>query len=297
MNLRAVGLAKSFGPTQALNDVSIEFGAGEVHAVLGENGAGKSTLVSVLSGFVLPDEGTVTLGNRSVPLGRPFECKRFGIEMIHQHFTLVPEFTVAENLALSSLQSLASKADVQRLAGPALTMAEKLGWKIEPSAKVRTLPVGSQQRVEILKALATEAPVLLFDEPTAVLSPDEVEDLFHVLRRLREEGRIVILIAHKLSEVLSVADRFSVLRRGKLVGQGARDEVNSDLLAEWMVGELPSGLQREATLRAEGGLLVRNLEVRGDRGELAVRSVSFEARPGEILGIGGVDGNGQIELA
>ena len=291
-------VSKRYGHLRALDDVSASFFPGEIHAVLGENGAGKSTLVGVVSGFVSPSAGQISLDGNLVPVGKPFECKRAGIEMIHQHFTLVSEFTVAENFALANISGLAKALDVQTFSLPALEVAARLNWPVDPSAKIKTLPVGVQQRIEILKALAGNARVLVFDEPTAVLAPDEVRDLFRVLRQLKDDGCIVILIAHKLSEVMSVADRVTVLRRGKFVATAEIGAVNAQQLAEWMVGEFPIvppvSLSNESM---EPGLEIKNLTVLGDRGENSVLQVSFQVAHGEILGIGGVDGNGQIELA
>lgn len=290
-------VSKHYGRLVALDQVTASFAPGEIHAVLGENGAGKSTLMGVMSGFVTPQSGTVTLDGKEIPLGRAFDCKRLGIEMIHQHFTLVPAFTVAENLALARLDGLAQASRVEERAQPSLAAAERLGWALNPSAPVHELAVGEQQRLEILKALGGEARVLIFDEPTAVLSPDEVQDLFRVLRTLRDEGRIVVLIAHKLSEVLEIADRVTVLRRGKRVATAPRAELDADRLAEWMVGTMPPRTERVAGEAGPVGLRVQGLRVKGDRKEEAVRGVSFEVHRGEIFGIGGVDGNGQFELA
>jgi simple sugar transport system ATP-binding protein len=295
--LEVRNVTKRYGSLAALQNVSVTFFPGEIHAVLGENGAGKSTLMGIMSGFVAPSEGTVELEGKEIPLGRAFDCKRIGIEMIHQHFTLVPDFTVAENLALSRLPSLVGASKVAERASASLEAATRLGWELDPDAPVRNLAVGEQQRLEILKALGGEARVLILDEPTAVLAPDEVDDLFRVLRRLRDEGRTVVLIAHKLAEVLAVADRVTVLRRGRFVATAMRAEVNETKLAEWMVGEMPVPSVRSENVAAKEGLTVRDLVVKGDRKEDAVRGVAFEARRGEIFGIGGVDGNGQIELA
>jgi simple sugar transport system ATP-binding protein len=290
-------VTKRFGALTALSDVSAEFVPGEIHAVLGENGAGKSTLMSVISGFLSPDRGKVILDGKSIPIGRAHECKRTGIEMIHQHFTLVPEFTVEENLALARLDKLFRPANVRELGNPAIDMGARLGWKLDREAPTRRLSVGIQQRIEILKAIAGTASVLVFDEPTAVLSPDEVDELFRVLRRLKNEGKIVILIAHKLSEVLAIADRVTVLRHGHLVATSLRSEVDAEKLAGWMVGEIPAKLSSREHVALGEGARIERLTVLGDRGETAVNSLSFEIRRGEILGIGGVDGNGQVELA
>lgn len=287
--LVAAGLSKSFGPVHALRDFSGEFLPGEIHAVLGENGAGKSTLVNILSGFLRPDAGEFRLGDRRLD--------REDVGMVHQHFKLVPEFTVAENLALARTKGLFRPLDVAAAAQSALDLARRLGWEVPGDAKVRTLPVGVQQRIEILKCLSGEAPVLILDEPTAVLTPEEVEDLFRVIRQVKKEGRIVVLIAHKLDEVLAIADRVTVLRLGEKVASALIGEVDAPRLAHWMVGEMPP-LRNEGQPGATGeGLEVRDLHVLGDRRNEAVRGVSFEIRSGEILGFGGVDGNGQVELA
>lgn len=296
--LEVKGVTKQFGRVVALREVSVKFAPGEVHAVLGENGAGKSTLMGVMSGFVTPTEGEATLDGSAIPLGRAFECRRAGIEMIHQHFTLVPEFTVEENLALARLSRLTERAEVSKRARGSLDIAESLGWSLDPKANVKDLSVGEQQRLEILKALGGQARVLILDEPTAVLSGDEIEDLFRVLRKLREEGKIIVLIAHKLSEVLEVADQFTVLRKGEWIATAARANVSAEQLATWMVGELPEKKSDVLLPTILGpGLKVNGLGVNGERGERAVRNVSFSVQKGEILGIGGVDGNGQIELA
>ncbi len=291
-------VSKRYGELAALTDVSVEFAPGEIHAVLGENGAGKSTLMGVISGFVSPTSGDVKLDGQTIPLGRAFECRRSGIEMIHQHFTLVEEFTVAENLALARLPGLAVSAKVTARAKPSLDAALRLGWPVDPEARVQGLAVGQRQRVEILKALGGDARVLVLDEPTAVLSAQEVDDLFRVLRQLRDEGRIVILIAHKLSEVLAVADRITILRQGRLIASVVRADAKADELALWMVGELPQPPPARSRLPVKpGGLVAVGIQVEGDRGELAVKDASFTAFRGEIVGIGGVDGNGQVELA
>lgn len=295
--LAVESVSKSYGALRALDRVSLEFAPGEVHAVVGENGAGKSTLMGVLSGFVSPDEGRVTLDGRALPLGDPAQVKRFAIQMVHQHFMLVPTFTVAENLALARLEALGAPLDVPSLAKPALDLADELGWSLDPDALTRDLPVGVQQRVEILKALAGEAKVLILDEPTAVLSQAEVIDLMGVVRRLRDRGATVLLIAHKLSEVLGVADRVSVLRRGKWVGTVEAAGADARSLAEMMVGDLPNFSTPNLILSDDVGLRVRELVVDGDRGERAVDAVSFDLIRGQILGVGGVDGNGQVELA
>lgn len=298
--IRARNISKRYGTVRALADVSAEFQPGEVHAVLGENGAGKSTLMGVLAGFVVPDSGSIELEGAAFPVGQPYATRGLGISMVHQHFMLVPQFTVEENLALAQITSLFSLSKVPARAARALEIAKDLGWQIDPHAKVRDLPVGVQQRIEILKALADDASIVIFDEPTAVLSAEEVEDLFRVIRKLKDEGRTIILIAHKLAEVMAIADRVTVLRRGEFIATAELDgTVSTEQLAAWMVGEMAAPTDRDPrnldssqqVVRAEG------ITARGDRGEVAVRGVGFSIRAGEILGFGGVDGNGQVELA
>jgi simple sugar transport system ATP-binding protein len=296
--LRVERVSKRFGDVRALRDVSLEFLPGEIHGLLGENGAGKSTLMSVLAGFVVPDSGSVRVaGGAIVPFGRPHEVRAMGIEMVHQHFMLVPEFTVLENFALGTMDLMSGVLDAVEVSSRLSGVADDLGWEIDASARTGSLPVGLQQRLEIMKALAGRARVLILDEPTAVLSPDEVLDLFRVLRRLRDGGTCVILIAHKLSEVMSVADRVTVLRHGEFVATSKTADVDEATLATWMVGDLPAA--RSPVPQSGRGVLVsvRGLKVGGARGEEAVRGATFEVNRGEVLGIGGVSGNGQIELA
>lgn len=295
--LRVVGVSKRFGRVRALEDVSVAFEEGRIHGVLGENGAGKSTLMHVVAGFVRPDAGEGQIGSAPLPFGDPIACRRLGLEMVHQHFMLVPAFTVAENLALGRDEGLWRRSDALAAAEPALRIARELGWDVDPRARTGDLPVGAQQRVEILKALASQARVLILDEPTAVLSPNEVEDLFRVLRSLRERGAAIVLIAHKLDEVLAVVDRITVLRAGRVVAETDAAAADARRLAEWMVGEVPESTAPLPPADGLPALTVRGLEVRGDRGEPKVRGLDLEIRRGEVLGIGGVDGNGQIELA
>jgi len=331
------GIGKQFGAATALHGVDFDVRAGEVHAILGENGAGKSTLMHILTGAVRPDAGEILLDGAPARIDSPAAARRRGIAMVHQHFTLVPAFTVTENLALGGSEPAEAVRrtgwSARRAAEPALERARSLGWDLPPDARIAELAVGTQQRIEIAKALATGAPVLIFDEPTAVLAEHEVEDLFDVLRRARTEGRAIVLIAHKLAEVLSIADRVTVLRLGARVVTAERAEVDAPALAAWMMGAQPAEAPREqpAALASETAeppragsagtaasaasdraapsaakaeqaghrvaLTVAELAVRGDRGEIAVRGVSFTVGQGEIFGVGGVDGNGQAELA
>ncbi len=291
------GISKSFGTVQALSEVSAEFSPGKIHAILGENGAGKSTLVNILAGFIRPDAGQILLSGQPLPLGNPIKCRKAGIAMVHQHFMLVPQFTVVENLALSQMDNLKGSLRVDELAENALKVGRQLGWHVNPDAVTSDLPVGVQQRIEILKVLAKDSPVLILDEPTAVLSSDEVEDLFRVLGNLRQQGKTILLIAHKLAEVMRVADDVIVLSHGKKVAESAILDTNVSQLAEWMIGELPERLQETRAVGATVSLQMENVVARGDRGEVALEDLSLTVKEGEILGIGGVDGNGQVELA
>ena len=328
------GIVKRFGAATALNGVDFAIVPGEIHAILGENGAGKSTLMHVLSGALKAGSGEIRLDGKPVQIASPRTARRLGIAMVHQHFTLVPAFTVVENLALDAHPA---RTGIVRFAAglrwsahddaaPALERARSLGWTLPPDARVADLPVGTQQRVEIVKTLATGARTLIFDEPTAVLTASEVDELFAVLRRLRSEGCAVVLIAHKLAEILAVADRITVLRHGERVATVLREETDARKLAAWMMGVPPpaagpaesdqevsgamhrggqpgptgiphTALHPQESTASSPSLTASNLAILGDRGEQSVREVSFDVRPGEIFGIGGVDGNGQAELA
>ncbi len=306
------GIVKRFYATTALDGVDFEVAQGEIHALLGENGAGKSTLMHVLAGITRPDSGEIRIDGQAVVIDSPRTARALSIAMVHQHFTLVPAFTVEENLALD--RPGAGNRWFYRpgeTAGPAIDRAANLGWEIRATDRVLDLPVGAQQRVEIVKALSTGARIVIFDEPTAVLTAAEVEDLFEVLRRLCAEGHAIILIAHKLAEVLAVADRITVLRRGRNVAVVEATATTQRELAAWMIGARPKSdtvpatepmergtLQRPPVSHVEGAALVaRAIHVTGDRGIEAIKGLTLEVGRGEIFGIGGVDGNGQGELA
>jgi ABC-type uncharacterized transport system ATPase subunit len=296
--LRAEQISKRFGKLQALANVNLELNSGEIHAVLGANGAGKSTLMSVIAGFYTPDSGTITHANSAeFPLGKPFEVRKLGIEFIHQHFMLVEGLTVQENLALSQIEKPFETLRASEKLQPALELAEQFKWNLQLNEKVANLPVGQKQRLEILKALARlkhanqpESSILILDEPTAVLSVTEVEELFAMLRNLRETGLAIILIAHKLDEVMAVADQVTVLREGKVVAKSPIQKVNKQILAEWMFGETPPIQPSVSQAIGETILQAQNIPIKKGK-------ATFTLSRGEIKGFGGVDGNGQTELA
>lgn len=288
IELRDIG--KRFGNVQALQGVSVRFETGAIHALLGENGAGKSTLVNILAGLIRPDSGSIRMEGEPLPLGDSVGIRRRGVHMVHQHFMLVPSFTVAENFALTRARG--------GFASPKTHLPERnLGWEIDARRRIDQLSVGEQQRIELLRALDGETRYLILDEPTAVLAPAEIESLFGVLRQLASSGVGIVLIAHKLSEVLAIADEITVLRRGQIVAQVPRGAADSDQLAMWMVGEKPIQADRASQAFGEAVLACRNIQILSDRGSLAVDCESLQVRAGEILGIGGVDGNGQVELS
>ncbi len=295
--VRLSGIVKRFPGVLACDEAGLEVRAGEVHALLGENGAGKSTLMNVLAGLYRPDAGAVQIAGRAVALRSPRDAIRLGVGMVHQHFMLVPTLTVAENLALGLtkprflLDRRTLEADVARL-------SREAGLPVDPAARVWQLSVGEQQRVEILKVLQRGARVIVLDEPTAVLAPPEVVELFAALRRLVAEGRSVILITHKLGEVAAVADRATILRRGRVVAAGlAVADTPSDELARHMIGRpAEARLVRPPGTPGDPVLEVRGLSAEGDRGTPALRGVDLHVRSGEIYGVAGVSGNGQREL-
>ena len=296
------GITKRFPGVLANDRVDFEAAAGEVHALLGENGAGKSTLSNILTGLYRPDEGSISLYGEPARFDSPSDAIDAGIGMVHQHFRLVPPFTVAENIILGEHRPEARSLVVhpRRIERDVAGLGERYGVAVDPRARIWQLSVGEQQRVEILKALYREARILILDEPTAVLTPQEAESLFVTLRRMAEEGRTVIFISHKLHEVKAVADRVTVLRGGRAVATVDAAGATPRELAALMVGrevELAGRVERATPPGDEAALSVEGMSIRGDRGEESVRDVSFTVRAGEILGVAGVAGNGQRELA
>jgi len=292
------GITKRYPGVLANDHIDLELRDGEIHALLGENGAGKTTLMNILYGLVTPDEGEILLNGEPIQIREPSDAIARGISMVHQHFMLVPVFSVADNIQLGQ-EPMANRVFLDRRAAHdrIRALGKAFGFEIDPDAKVETLSVGWQQRVEILKALDRKADVLVLDEPTAVLTPQETKEIFGVLRRLASEGHSIIFISHKLYEVMEIADRITVIRRGRVVGTRLPAETNEDDLAELMVGrEVELTVDRGESHPAEPALVIRDLRVSDDRGHEAVRGVSLEVRAGEILGIAGVAGNGQNEL-
>src|SRR5262245_9819256 len=292
------GITKRFPGIVANDRIDLDLRRGEVHALLGENGAGKSTLMNVVYGIYKPDEGEILVKGEPITMHSAQDAIQHGIGMVHQHFMLIPVMTVAENIVLGIEPNSAGVFLDHRAADRRVReLAQGFNFAIDPDARVQDITVGQQQRVEILKALYRRADILLLDEPTAVLTPGEANDLFAILRTLTREGMSVIFISHKLHEVLDIADRISVLRRGKLVDTVAREGATEQGLARLMVGrEVVLQVDKEPASPGETLLEVADLTVEDDRGLQAVRGVSFGVRAGEIVGIAGVDGNGQTEL-
>jgi simple sugar transport system ATP-binding protein len=296
--LQAKGITKRFPGVLANDKVDFDLKKGEIHVLLGENGAGKSTLMNILYGLYHQEEGEMLVNGKAVKVKDPNDSIALGIGMVHQHFMLIPVFTVAENIMLGEETTKRGFLDRETVSAKVRELSHQHGLDVDPKALVGQLPVGLQQRVEIVKTLYRDAQILILDEPTAVLTPQEADELFTIMRGLTERGVSIIFITHKLKEVLAVADRITVMRAGRVVGTVTPNEVDQAKLASLMVG-------REVILKVKKGeaepkekvLAVEHLHVQGDRGLETVHGVSFEVREGEILGIAGVQGNGQTELA
>ena len=295
--LAAQNVTKQFPGVLANDDVSIRLRPGRILALLGENGAGKSTLVNVLFGMYRPDSGHVVIKDEAVDLHGPDDAISRGIGMVHQHFQLVPPMRVVENIVLGDEPTKRGLVDLDEARKRVVELSERYGLEIDPDALVEDLPVGMQQRVEILKALYRNADVLILDEPTGVLTPQEADHLLGVLRELTETGLGIVFITHKLREVLAIADDIVVLRNGQVVGETTPSQTSESGLAEMMVGRSVV-LQVEKSTADPGDVVlkVNELEVNDDRGQIALDGLNFEVRAGEILGVAGVEGNGQREL-
>jgi len=293
-----LNIRKEFGTFVANDNITLQLRKGEIHALLGENGAGKSTLMNVLFGLYQPEGGEIRVHGKKVNIENPNIANELGIGMVHQHFMLVEKFTVTENIILGLEPKSGITIDRATARKKVMEISEQYGLRIDPDAKIEDISVGMQQRVEILKTLYRGADILIFDEPTAVLTPQEIQELIQIMKRLIAEGKSIILITHKLKEIMQVADRCTVIRRGRYIGTVEVDEtVNEDSLAEMMVG-------REVNFDAEYSkadpqqvvLDVQNLVVKDGRGLKVVEGLDLQIRAGEVLGIAGIDGNGQTEL-
>jgi general nucleoside transport system ATP-binding protein len=290
------GITKRFGDLVANDSVDLEVAPGEVHALLGENGAGKSTLMNVLYGLTSPDAGEIRFDGKPLRMRSPRDAIDAGIGMVHQHFMLIPVMTVTENIVLAAEPREGPLLDYRQAHDAVRDLSERYGLAVRPDERIESIGVAQQQRVEILKALYRSARLLVLDEPTAVLTPQETSELFTVVGSLREQGTSIIFITHKLGEVLEIADRITVLRRGKVMATVAAAGTDQHELAELMVGRSVQRVEKGAAQPGAPLLSIRDLVVHDSRGLEVVRGASFDVRAGEIVGLAGVDGNGQSEL-
>ena len=298
MKLELKGITKRFGTLVANDSIDLVVESGQIHSLLGENGAGKSTLMNVLYGLYKADEGQILLNDKQVNFAGPGDAMAAGIGMVHQHFMLIPVFTVAENVALGhEPTNKLGVLDIEAARKLVRDISKRFGFDVDPDARVEDLPVGVQQRVEIIKSLARDAKVLVLDEPTAVLTPQETDELMDIMRGLAKSGTSIVFITHKLREVKAVSDKITVIRQGKVVGE-AKPTADTNELASMMVGrEVDLKVDKKVATPGKVVLSVEGISVLDDRDQRAVNNVSFEIRAGEILAIAGVQGNGQTELA
>ena len=298
MSLELRGITKRFGSLTANDAIDLAVGDGEIHAILGENGAGKSTLMNVVYGLLQPDEGIICVDGKEITIHSPLDALAAGIGMVHQHFMLIPVFTVAENIVLGHEKTKGlGMLDLESARKEILRVSAEYNFEIDPDALVEDLPVGLQQRVEIIRALIYDAKVLILDEPTAVLTPQETDELLRNMKKLKAKGTSIVFITHKLREVKEAADKITIIRRGKVVGT-ASPSASQEELASLMVGR-PVSLDVEKNPAKLGNvtLSVSNLTISDHTGRSLVKNVSFEVRAGEVLAVAGVQGNGQSELA
>ncbi|VMV95877.1 ABC transporter ATP-binding protein [Streptococcus pneumoniae] len=296
-NVEMRDITKVFGGFVANDKINLHLRKGEIHALLGENGAGKSTLMNMLAGLLEPTSGEIAVNGQVVNLDSPSKAASLGIGMVHQHFMLVEAFTVAENIILGSELTKNGVLDIAGASKEIKALSERYGLAVDPSAKVADISVGAQQRVEILKTLYRGADILIFDEPTAVLTPSEIDELMAIMKNLVKEGKSIILITHKLDEIRAVSDRVTVIRRGKSIETVEIAGATNADLAEMMVGRSVSfKTEKQASKPKEVVLSIKDLVVNENRGVPAVKNLSLDVRAGEIVGIAGIDGNGQSEL-
>ena len=298
MDIELRGICKRFGPVQANQDIDLDIRAGEVLGLLGENGAGKSTLMNILSGLYSPDSGEIRIDGTAADFTGPGDSIAAGIGMVHQHFMLVPVFSVVENVILGVEPTTgADYLDLDDARAQVQAINNDYGMQVPTDALIETLPVGIQQRVEILKVLFRSADVLILDEPTAVLTPQEVEEFFTIVRSLRDAGKAIVFITHKLHEILEIADRVSVLRQGRVVGSGRPDSFSEADLAELMVGRPVSfSVERSAARTGDSVLRLNDVTLVDRTQEPSLAAIDMTVREGEVVGIAGVQGNGQTEL-
>ncbi|MGW6131835.1 ABC transporter ATP-binding protein [Cellulomonas sp. NPDC055163] len=299
MKLELRGITKRFGALVANDHIDLVVEPGEIHALLGENGAGKSTLMNTLYGLYTPDEGEILVDDVPVAFGGPGEAMAAGIGMVHQHFMLVPVFTVAENVVLGHepVRGAGRLIDLAEARRRVKDISDRFGFDVDPDAAVEDLPVGVQQRVEIIKALSRDARVLILDEPTAVLTPQETDELIAIMRQLKDAGTSIVFITHKLREVRAVADRITVIRRGKVVGTASPQDPETSLASQMVGRSVSLGVEKAPAQPGEATFQVRDLTVISPVGTRVVDAISFDVHAGEILAIAGVQGNGQSELA
>ena len=298
MSLELRGITKRFGSLTANDSIDLAVGNGEIHAILGENGAGKSTLMNIVYGLLSPDEGTISVDGKVVAINSPLDALAAGIGMVHQHFMLIPVFTVAENIVLGHEKTKGpGLLDLESARKEILRVSAEFNFDIDPDALVEDLPVGLQQRVEIIRALIYDAKVLILDEPTAVLTPQETDELLRNMKKLKANGTSIVFITHKLREVKEAADKITIIRRGKVVGT-ASPSASQEELASLMVGRPVSlDVEKKAPTLGKVMLDVKNLNISDHTGRSLVKNVSFELHTGEVLAVAGVQGNGQSELA
>ena len=296
MSIELKAITKKFGSLVANDSIDLKVARGEIHAILGENGAGKSTLMNIVYGLVKADSGKIFVEDKEVIINEPADALKYGIGMVHQHFMLIPVFTVAENIALGREESKGVFLTLDEVKRKIKALADEFKFDIDPDALIEDLPVGVQQRVEIIKALIYDAKVLILDEPTAVLTPQETDELLHIMRTLREKGTSIIFITHKLREVKDVADKITIIRLGKVVGTTSPDTSQEDL-ASMMVGRQVDLTPNKGEIKQGRVILdINKLNVSNSLGRKIINSLSLQVKAGEILAIAGVQGNGQSEL-